>query len=82
MHNKIKPVDNVRMLSLISLLSKYDLFHITTDNGREFNATEIVSENEGYLEFKRLLRIQSILMAVLQIFKPFAKLSLSAKLLL
>ena len=54
MHNKIKPVDNVRMLSLISLLSKYDLFHITTDNGREFNATEIVSENEGYLEFKRL----------------------------
>lgn len=54
MHNKIKPVDNVRMLSLISLLSKYDLFHITTDNGREFNATEIVSENEGYMEFKRL----------------------------
>ncbi len=54
MHNKINPVSGTKMLSLVSLLSKYDLFHITTDNGREFNATEIVSADEGYLEFKRL----------------------------
>lgn len=42
------------MLSLFSLLSKYDLFHISADNGREFNATEIVGDNAGYMEFKRL----------------------------
>lgn len=54
MHIKADPVSNVKMLSLFSLLSKYDLFHISADNGREFNATEIVGDNAGYMEFKRL----------------------------
>lgn len=54
MHIKADPVSNVKMLSLLSLLSKYDLFHISADNGREFNATEIVGDNAGYMEFKRL----------------------------
>ena len=54
MHIKIEPVDNMKMLSLLSLLSKYDLFHVSTDNGNEFNATKIVSDKSGYLEFKRL----------------------------
>ncbi len=54
MHTKINPVDDMKMLSLISLLSKYDLFHISTDNGKEFNATEIISDRYGYLEFKRI----------------------------
>ena len=53
MHIKADPVSNVKMLSLFSLLSKYDLFHISADNGREFNATEIVGD-AGYMEFKRL----------------------------
>jgi len=54
LHIKADPVSNVKMLSLFSLLSKYDLFHISADNGREFNATEIVGDNAGYMEFKRL----------------------------
>lgn len=54
MHIKADPVSNVKMLSLFSLLSKYNLFHISADNGREFNATEIVGDNAGYMEFKRL----------------------------
>lgn len=54
MHSKINPVDSVKMLSLISLLSKYDLFHVSADNGKEFNATQIVGNNEGFMEFKRL----------------------------
>lgn len=54
MHIKIEPVDNMKMLSLLSLLSKYDLFHVSADNGNEFNATKIVSDKSGYLEFKRL----------------------------
>jgi len=54
LHIKADPVSNVKMLSLLSLLSKYDLFHISADNGREFNATEIVGDNAGYMEFKRL----------------------------
>lgn len=54
MHNKIQPVNNMKMFALISLLSKYDLFHISVDNGQEFNATEIVNRKSGTLEFKRL----------------------------
>lgn len=42
------------MLSLISLLSNYDLFHISADNGKEFNATEIINRESGTLEFRRL----------------------------
>lgn len=54
MHIKADPVNNVKMLSLISLLSKYDLFHISANDGREFNATEIIGDDAGYMEFKRL----------------------------
>lgn len=54
MHSKTNLVGSAKMLSLISLLSKYDLFHVSTDKGREFNATEIVGNSEGFMEFKRL----------------------------
>lgn len=54
MHIKVDHVDNTKMLSLISLLSKYDLFHISVDNGKEFNATEIIGRESGTLEFRRL----------------------------
>ena len=53
-NNKIKPVDEMKMLALCSLLSKYDLFHVSADNGKEFNATSIISDADGYIEFKRL----------------------------
>lgn len=54
LHIKMEHVDNVKLYSLIALLSKYDLFHISTDDGREFNATEIVSDESYYLKFNRL----------------------------
>lgn len=54
MHIKSDPVSNAKMLSLISLLSKYDLFHISTDGGKEFNVTEIINRESGTLEFRRL----------------------------
>lgn len=54
MHIKADPVSNAKMLSLVSLLSKYDLFHVSTNSGREFNATKIVGDDVGYMEFKRL----------------------------
>lgn len=54
MHIKVNHVDNAKMLSLISLLSKYDLFHVSVDSGKEFNATEIVNRESGTLEFRRL----------------------------
>ena len=54
LHSTNNSVNSVKMLSLISLLSKYDLFHISADNGKEFNATEIISDDSGYMEFKRL----------------------------
>lgn len=54
MHSTNNSVNSVKILSLISLLSKYDLFHISADNGKEFNATEIISDDSGYMEFKRL----------------------------
>ena len=57
MNNKINPVDNVKMFSLISLLSKYDLFHISVDDGQEFNATEICNRESGTVEFKRLFAV-------------------------
>ena len=53
MHEVIKPVDNVKMLTLVSLLSKYDLFHISVSDGQEFNATEIINSDFGGLEFNR-----------------------------
>lgn len=53
MHMQQKPVDDVKMLTLIALLSKYDLFHISTSDGEEFNATEIVNTKFGSLEFRR-----------------------------
>lgn len=55
MHETIKPVEKVKMLTLISLLSKYDLFHISVSDGQEFNATEIVNTEFGCLEFRRCL---------------------------
>lgn len=54
MHIKVDYVDTTKMLSLISLLSNYDLFHISADNGKEFNATEIINRESGTLEFRRL----------------------------
>lgn len=54
MHEMIKPVDKVKMLTLISLLSKYDLFHISTSDGQEFNATEIVNNRSSVIKFKRM----------------------------
>lgn len=53
----IKPVDSMKMLSLVSLLSKYDLFHISTNDGDEFNATQIINRKSGTIEFKRLFAI-------------------------
>lgn len=54
MHETIKPVEKVKMLTLISLLSKYDLFHISVSDGQEFNATEIVNNRSSVLKFKRM----------------------------
>lgn len=54
MRTKIVPVNETKMLSLMALLSKYDLFHISTDDGQDFNATEIVNKEFGIIEFKRL----------------------------
>lgn len=54
MPKSLSPVTNTKILSLVSLLSNYDLFHISVDNGREFNATEIVGRNDGTIEFRRI----------------------------
>ena len=54
LHTKIDPVPKEKILFLISLLSKYSLFHVRTDKDKEFNATTIVLyDDTGYLEFKR-----------------------------
>lgn len=60
MHTNTISVSDMKMLSLISLLSKYDLFHISTNDGREFNATKIVNRESGTLEFKRLFAVPVI----------------------
>lgn len=54
MYMKSDPVNKTKMLSLITLLSNYDLFHISADDGQEFNATEIINRESGTLEFRRL----------------------------
>lgn len=53
MNTQVKPVDNTKMLTLVALLSNYDLFHVSVSDGREFNASEIVNENSGSLKFYR-----------------------------
>lgn len=40
------------MFSLIALLSKYDLFHVITSDGEEFNAAEL-KEHHGFFEFRK-----------------------------
>lgn len=50
---KKKPVENAKLLTLVALLSDYDLFRVTTDSGREFNATGISVKQDNFLVFQR-----------------------------
>lgn len=54
MENTILSTEQGKMLAWLALLSKYDLFRISTNDGKRFNATEIVCDEFGNLIFKRL----------------------------
>ena len=53
MNTQVKPVDNTKMLTLIALLSNYDLFHVSVSDGREFGATRITDAYGCFLHFER-----------------------------
>ncbi len=53
MNTQVKPVDNTKMLTLVALLSNYDLFHVSVNDGREFGATRIADAYGCFLHFER-----------------------------
>lgn len=50
--DKISFIQRKKLLSLIALLSKYELFHVTTSDGVQFKASEL-EEHFGFLKFHR-----------------------------
>ena len=54
MEQSKRMVENNKILALIAILSKYDFFRVSSSDGTEFNCTEIICNEFGCIEFKRL----------------------------